>query len=728
MPIQDRPLQDDFQDEEKRLFEVLQFMAAEIQRLTGMSPATAAHQQTASRLQEHLDTGVARLTEAYPNPYFGRIDFSRDSTGQMLQYYIGKYHVPGRVFSWQAPIAALYYQPAQRGYRVRDQYITGRVELKRQIEIADSRLVSIADIYRLPAPGRAPVLPANNPVLDRALSALSEGELQEVIETIQPEQYEQIAAVEKPVLIIQGSAGSGKSLIGLHRLAYLLSPFNELPEETRPRANRVLMLGPTQAFLKYVRNLLPSLTGQEIRQTTVQTWLLESFSQRPRFDRANKLFTKLMSNVGRVTPEEHQAEAFKGSLQMASLLDRHVKALRDRAIGAATRIEVQQPGGQQVSVAAAEVVRTARSTSSSPLNHSRVRFVDQIMRDLWTRRLADGTTSSSRDFDIAVRPQVEGQVARFWPVLDFCDEYVRLLSSPAEALASSRGSLTPELAESLARSIPEDGGGPFIETDLAPLLYLDHLLNDQPTQGLEHVVIDEAQDISPLEVALLKHHSRNGWFTILGDVRQRLLPYRGVTNWRQMSVVFEQKDVARYESRLSYRSTSEVTRFSNRLLRRLPGSLAPPLPYDRHGDPVRFRGARSFEAMVANIASEIRDLQAKDIRSIAVLTKWTRDAKAIARQLPHAGVHGAALLEGSGVIEGDITVAPVLLTKGLEFDAVIVAGVHTSNFSASDFDCRLLYLACTRAKHALSLHWFGKPAQVLVALGVGNTAHDGEGP
>jgi DNA helicase-2/ATP-dependent DNA helicase PcrA len=700
--------------ERRRLEEVLRFILYEISRLRAMSPANAAHQQTANLIQQQNDETIVRLQKAHSKPYHGRIDFRAESTQEASTYYIGKYFVPGHVYNWENPIAALYYRPTLDGYEAHGRFIPGKVELKREIVIENAHLLRIADIYRLPEPHRPQSLTINSVALSRVLSAPSEGDLQEIIETIQPEQYEQIAAIAQPVLIIQGAAGSGKSLVGLHRLAYLLSPFNELSEELRPRANRVLMLGPTRAFLDYARNLLPSLTGQEIKQTTVQAWLLEAFSETPRFDRNNKLFAALMNNVGKISREEYEAETVKGSLLMGSVLERYAKTLWDNVLDSATAIEVHSPDGTHLAISPAQVVRFAHSVSDTPLNRGRVLVANRIIQELVSLTTMKNAT---QDFENAARQQVDTQLSRFWPATDFREAYLRLLSSPALMKTLSRGVLTPEVTSTLAESVPA-GGEPFRETDLAPLLYLDQLLNERPSQLLEHVVIDEAQDISPLEVALLKRHSRNGWFTILGDVRQRLLPYRGINNWRQLSDVFDRVDVARYETRLSYRSTSEITRFANRLLRRLPGTLAPPIPYQRRGKPVRFCEAHTMEEMASNIADEIRGASERpDIRSIAVLTKWTRGAKSVARQLEQHGIADVILLEASGTIQRNVTIAPVLLTKGLEFDLVIVASVNGDKFTATEFDDRLLYLACTRAKHLLPLHWFGKPAQTLREVG-----------
>ena len=287
----------------------------------------------------------------------------------------------------------------------------------------------------------------SSPALDQALTTTGQRELHEIVATIQPEQYSIIAEADSKVMIVQGAAGSGKSLIGLHRLAFLLSPFNGLTN--RPSADRVLMIGPSVAFLNYVKNLLPSLGTQPITQSTLREWLLQRFSQRIRLGQNNRLFQDLMKDQPKLTKDDWDSERFKGSLEMKRIIERYVRRRQGESHG------------------------------------------------------------------------------------HFADEYLRMVVSEAALL--QRGVTATR---------------PFVDTDLAPMLYIDHLLNGPVRPEYEHIVIDEAQDVSPLEVHLLLMHSRNGWFTILGDLRQRLTPYRGVSTG---------KSCGEYSHKVMHNGTKHVT-------------------------------------------------------------------------------------------------------------------------------------------------------------------------
>ncbi len=709
---------DELAEEKQYLQETLMSIDQEVEQILSHLPAKAAYTETAIEIQRLEEERLGKLQQARPSPYFARVDFRPAAQpDRKHRHYIGKFYIPGRVWSWEAPVAALYYRPGASGYNVGGRVIQGRIELKREFQIRQAQLISAADILRLEAPRdeTVPLPGVEGTALDRALGSTGASELSEIVETIRPEQYEEIAAGECPVMILQGAAGSGKSLVGLHRIAYLLSPFSEIGRLSRPRADRVIMLGPTRAFLAYVSNLLPSLGHRDIKQTTLRAWMLESFSEPVTIDHSDRLFRDLMDNRRWPSNQESEAQLFKGSKQMADLLERHVKEMRKRFAATPSNILVHPPQEDSLELAAAEVGRLARDTFHLPLNDARSLFISSIVQHLQRKSQFQNLIEERQRFRDAITPSVEEQVDSFWPKLSFMRVYACLLADPKALQDLGRGTVNEELAQYLAHGAPSEYG-PFSTTDLPPLLYLDHLLNTHPSQGFEHIVIDEAQDISPLEVMLLKQHSANGSFTIMGDIKQRLLPYRGIRNWREISVLFPPGSVSRYESRISYRSTAQITRFANHILRQTPGgSNNLPVPYPRQGEKPRMFEARTQHEMLDNIARDIQMLRAGGAGTIAVLSKWTREAKVIFDDLRGRNFVDVALLDIDGAISSPVTVAPVLLTKGLEFDAVILAGVQQKNFTGTEFDKRLLYLGCSRARHWLHIHWSGRLSDALKA-------------
>ena len=261
---------DSFEEEQAHLSEVILFIDAEIVEVERGRPAKAAYQEAADALQLGADDYLDSLRDARARPHFGRVDFRRDDEPTVATpLYIGERHVPDRVWSWTAPVAALYYAPARGGYTVRSRFIPGRVELKRQMDVVNSEIVSVVDVLRLAPPEDPTALepPVSDAALEQALGALSQGDIQDIVETIQPEQYEQIARErEASDDHSRGGRERQEPSWAFTRLAYLLSPFSDLAPRAQPNASRVIMLGPSPAFLRYIGNLLPSLGHDDIRR------------------------------------------------------------------------------------------------------------------------------------------------------------------------------------------------------------------------------------------------------------------------------------------------------------------------------------------------------------------------------------------------------------------------------------------------------------------------------
>ena len=197
-------------------------------------------------------------------PYFGKVDYSEGKDADSVRtIYIGRHHmnirdIPDRfIVNHNAPAAALYYNPAAGRYVVkgrRGEIIhEAKVYGTRSLKIEDSTLLEVEDILRLSMPG----------ILTERLSRPSSDRLTDAIETLQPAQYAVLSRTDSPVLIVQGAAGSGKSIVGLQRISFVLSPHSEVGVLGRPSPDRVIMFGPSRAFLEYVANFLPELDVPE---------------------------------------------------------------------------------------------------------------------------------------------------------------------------------------------------------------------------------------------------------------------------------------------------------------------------------------------------------------------------------------------------------------------------------------------------------------------------------
>ena len=687
-------------------------MDVEIQRRKGLGPVYAGDRDAAREGQDIQDRSLAELQSCRNRPYVGRIDYTTGSAGTTQSIYIGEFFVRHkdpryRIVSRNAPIARLYYKPADGFFEVNGTKRHRQVQLTRALTIDNARLLDVHDVWRLPGASDAPV--TSSAVLDRKLSRASDEQLSDVVQTIQPEQYEQIASTRTPALIVQGAAGSGKSLIGLHRIDFILSPYSDIGRLNRPTAERVIMFGPSPAFLEYVSDLLPGLGVERVRQTTVPDWLLAQFSSRVRLASGDRVFSDLMNNRRHITKPEIKAHVFKGELTMKRLVDNYVSQFRGdirRRVGSSAGLRI--PGGPPLELSATVLKsKVTAALEAYPEPNAARRYLVNNLTDEWVRTQRKRHTLRS-----AMVVRGRGLVERhliFWPRVDFRTAYTNLVSDPDKLMKyARRGDVDSTGATEISRTAPAGAGQALGVTDLAAALYLDYAVNGFESERFEHVMVDEAQDVSPLEIELLRMHSTNDSFTILGDLRQSIRPYKAIRNWDQLARLFQRGRVSRLDSRLTYRSTRQITQYANRILQGLPARTRMPIAYHRRGERPRLVRSGSAAEMRRSIADAVQRLRRLDnVRSVAVLTKWRQTARDISEAFRVQGVEGVGMLTEGGLIDTDVTVSPIILTQGLEFDTVIVANAHRRDFNESEFDRMLLYLACTRARHFLEFHWYG---------------------
>ena len=731
-----------FEEEQLKLDAVIRFIEEDRKRIQQRMPATAAYQEAADGIEKILRERQDSLDSASLQPYFGRLDYfvtdgpsavtrpsgdaaAEDASPRLTTVYLGITSIREQgISSWTAPVARLWYTPSREdGYTAPAGRISALVDLKRYLRIRGQRLEDISDIFRrlISAPSAAP-----NKALTEALSqtGADDGHLQVIVETIEPEQYETISNTSDKVLVIQGAAGSGKSEIGFHRIAYLLSPFTDLPERDRPTPGTTLFIGPSQAFLDYAADILPQLGIRDrVQQTRFSQWMFGQMSRRPRLEA--RIWKGLLAR-GEIMRFSQQAELFKGSMLMADAIDRHVGRLISDL---RTRMRSLPPpvhGASGLTVPETRIRQIVNDAlperaSVDGINRRREELIRRVVESLWPASMRDprmGREEAAR-FRKDIRDDtVVPWCNRAWEHLDFREEYVAMLSDTDRMVRLSRGQMSEEDANALAESAVRATRDGFDDSDLGALAYLDHQLNGTIANRYRHIVVDEAQDISPIEFKLLTVASANNWFTVLGDTAQRLGLHRGIRAWRELDRVFGRSDIKVQYARTSYRTNAHVTRFNNRLLRTFDGNIPAPIPFDRDGHRVEYQGHSTEAEMHLAVVSQlkrVRSLEGLADSTIAILVRDSAQLSRFERYCAARGITGIARLEddrgaGTRTIMGRIPAA-----KGLEYDAVIVMGVNHT-FRETLFNQKLLYVATTRAKHHLSLFWSGRQSPILRSI------------
>lgn len=747
-------------EEETKLAAVVRYIQDALADIDAHQPVTAATQETANALQAILEEEGSNLASALEQPYFGRLDYIPldgphsgsdivDGRPERMHIYIGFKHIPNQdVYSWTAPVARLWYTnepgfPLPQNHRTHPgMFIRVRVDLKRFLRIRNQRLVGMNDVYRRALPTGTvygSLGTGNQGALTETLSqAGSQDGLQVIIETIEPHQYEAIANTSDRVLIVQGAAGSGKSEIGIHRIAYLLSPFNDLPPRERPTPDTTLFIGPSKSFLEYTADLLPLLGIEDrVSQVTFRDWANSLRSSNLQIQ--SRVWNNLLDK-GEMTLYSERAEAFKGSLGMAELLERHVGRLFNQIKWRCKMVLASREGMRLEGIppVSREEVAAALSAAFSDvdkryrLNERRQSFITHIARLVQVKR---STSRRQLGFDLEEeipfaelqrRREIERQISDWcdgaWRRIDVRREYVSLLTDHEAVRRLARDRVSEEDADAMAESARKAFSDGFLDSDEGALAYLDHLLNGTVQPQYRHIVIDEAQDVSPIEFKLLGMASTNNWFTIMGDTAQRLTPYRGIQRWSEAGRVFGKDETKVEQALLSYRSNRRITTFNNRVLRLYDKSLDAPKPYDRDGHWPEYHRHASVSDMYLAIIDDLARIREKDGLANASIAILARDRRTMTdfqkvceeQDFDDIVVFGQERHHGTGTV-----LARIPDVRGLEYDAVIVLGVNEA-FRGTTFNQRLLYVAASRAKHYLALHWAGKQSPILSAIsGVG---------
>ena len=749
----------EFDEERLKLETVLDAIRAGILRRQAQIPVAAVDVRTANAVEERLESLNDSYREAEKQPYFGRVDFfileepPAESAGDDIpeedgfdekystdyqppetqeernkrlsqSIYIGVAHIEGQnVSSWTVPVARLWYVPDAEGYGAPKGYIQVQKDLVRHLQIRNQQLMGFSDTYRrqLPAGGQT-----RHDVLTGALSNTADGHLSVIIETIQPNQYYAIANVADRVLVVQGAAGSGKSEIGLHRIAYLLSPFNDLPPEQRPTPETTLFIAPSRYFLDYAADLLPGLNVQRgVRQMTLRQWIDSNLSFR--LARRPDTWNDLLNN-GRPTRFSEPVESFKSSMAMAGAIERYYRSLVSdtrRAVRSASALSVPQnrPDSKEAVVISQQHIRQiadalfTQQARQQALNTLREEFTNRVMSLVWETGKYGQHYSGLEALQVRQQIQANGVTAwlnDIWPHHTAPDIYETMFADAGQAQSLVKESLSETDTALLSESVRRGRQNGFQDSDVAPIAYLDHLLNGTVAATYRHIVVDEAQDISPIEFKLLSLSSNNNWFTILGDTVQRLTPHRGLRRWADLNRVLGRDNIKVQEARTSYRSTKQITRFSNRLLRLFDKNIKAPLPFQRDGHRPEYHIHSNRDNMYRIIVSElgrIRSLNGLNDARIAVLCRDRQNLSAFERffreQRCAIDVFGKDDSANSRTV-----LARIPDVKGLEYDAVIVFGVNES-FADTTFNQKLLYVAATRAKHYLAFHWANRQSPIL---------------
>ncbi|GBF73829.1 hypothetical protein PA598K_02151 [Paenibacillus sp. 598K] len=713
-----------------------------------------------------------RLELLEKEPYFGRLDFQEEGTEEPAVLYIGKRGMDREgglqpyIIDWRAPVASLFYSFSGGEdavvYEAPDGEVRGEVYRKRNLSIRSRQLQRVVDSYERGGDN----LGLSDEFLLYRLGERKDNKLRDIVSTIQSEQDRIIRAERNVALIIQGAAGSGKTTVALHRLAYLLYRY-----QGQIRAERMIVFAPNAMFLDYISGVLPELGVGDVRQTTFADWALELLGGEVRLAEpaSGRQAVDWFALEGQRPPSDETSPGrCKGTLAFKRWLEAQLPeyeaaflppgdfeawegmTLRHEQIATWFNVEYRYDPlaprrerllariNRWMEMALGEIADPKRRKDRAKTARTRLRayakklpLADALTVYRWILERtaesgADGAasvkTAAPQASDGAAGGPMDAGVARATHPVDSrtapqasdgaagspTDKAAAGAAHPADG-STATGEQHTSAAFAMPAGLRERTLGQLKKKavapeDLPPLALLHIALHGWRGPRFDHVVIDEAQDFSPFQIALLNEGMAESSFTILGDLAQGIHAYRGLRRWEELSAIFPEAARSYHELRLSYRSTMEIIAFANRFIPHTGTGLRAAEPVFRSGEPVRLESPAANEE-IGWLLDYIRECRAGGMETVALIGRTPQDCQRLHQELSEADPELTLHLidEGQRSYAGGITVLPAHLAKGLEFDAVAVCGVDSRRYTATPEDAKLLYVACTRALHRLAL-------------------------
>lgn len=584
-----------------------------------------------------------KLFKIQNNPYFGRIMFK--SNEGLDDVYIGLTHVVDDrnkyyVHDWRSPICNLFYdyEVGPANYLAPMGRIYGDITLKRQYTIKDGKLLHVFDNN----------VNIDDELLQEVLASESSDKMKNIVNTIQAEQNKVIRNTDNDNLIVEGIAGSGKTSVALHRIAFLLYKISNLS------SNNVLIFSPNKIFTEYISNVLPELGEANTMNTTINDF----YDMEIKEFKHVETFTAFIERSYQ-TKIDNEFIKYKQSDEIYEDIEKYIDDLSNRLTF------VDDLFTRDYSYTKDELNYMFFNRYSKFTLNERIKFMaDKISENSYHGSLGKSSKIAKELYD------------RLNIKLNLLDTYINFFQSPNSKIKKDISNIK--------------NNRDFLNYDDAALyVYMKCLLYGYNyNTSIKQIVIDEAQDYSLSQIKLIKRIFKNAEFTILGDVNQTINPYYKYESLEELTKILDNPKYI--ELMKTYRSTEEIIEYSNRVL-----GL-------NHVSAIRRNESMPvIERVEDNIAEQLRsDLKTCPGKSVAIITKDEVECNKIYQLLKDTGI--SKIDNSSKKFNRDLVVTPVYMAKGLEFDSVIIYTDKDNKYTAKEK--YLYYVAITRAQHKLIVY------------------------
>ena len=617
-----------------------------------MRQVMAATSQEAERVLQK-QRYFKKLCQIKSKPYFASIVF-KDEQGKIWNIYISLTYLKDDdynniLYDWRSPICSLFYdyEVGPCSYQAPGGEYFGELKRKRQYKIENCKLLGVFDNS----------LNIDDEVLQEVLATESSDKMKNVVNTIQQEQNQVIRNLEDHNLIVQGIAGSGKTTVALHRIAFLLYRLKNLT------SNNILIFSPNPIFSEYISDVLPSLGEDNTLQTTFHDYLSYSITEYKEVEP----FTDFVARYYTYQVPDVDVVKYKQSDEIIEDFDHY---LNDYVLHAEFIESFYED----------EINYVERDFVNHLLHYKYNRLplferVEEISKKL-SSNFYDGSLKKRGTFRKLLREHANFKK-------NFKEIYRNFYLSPyCKVTLTER-----EIDKFVKRKT-------LYYEDALLFSYMKGVLAGFPyEQQIKQVVIDEAQDYNKLQYIIISKIFARSDFTILGDVNQNINPYYHYDSLSELDAIFEE-DSKYIELLKTYRSSPEIIEYTNKILNL---NHVNAIRRDNH-KPVVFR--RHLDHLKEQLLSDIEKLR-EEYSSVAIITKDDNEAEKI-YELIKEEVPVSYIKLDTKNFKRDLILVPAYLAKGLEFDSVILYNDRDNSYKSNERN--LLYVACTRAQHELYIY------------------------
>ena len=626
---------------------------------------------------EEEEHKILLLEKMIKSPYFARIDFKFDDEDEFEKIYIGRSSLRKNsyqemyVYDWRSPIASIFYRfmTGEAFYDAPCGRVTGELNLKRQYEIKNGKLeyffdsdVQIVDEF-----------------LRQLLSQNTTAKMKAIVETIQHEQDVVIRDMENDLLMVQGVAGSGKTSIALHRAAYLM--YQGL--QTKLSANNIMIISPNSIFEQYISNVLPELGEDNVISSVFEDILSELLNGR-KIQSRNDFLENLIVNSKYKEISRNSIE-FKTSSFFREILDQFLIDIPRQWI------EFEDVYYEGKCVVSGQILKDKiLGRPETPLGIKLEQLEDYILEQIF----GTGKGRGHKEEKNLIKQEIQKFIK-----IDIVELYKILFSNEAYFYSLLQNSNLSQGIKSIWEYTRENLEADRLYYDDAiaiAYLYLK-IYGTNKYKNIKQVVIDEAQDYYPLQYEIFNLVFSNAKFTILGDMKQTLAKKEDISFYEQIQKILNKKKSSLIMLDKSFRCTNEILNFSLKFIEQSSQIKS----FNRNGDSPKVYIADNSEIFIDEIVKEINLCQEKGFQSICLICKTEKNSIYLFNKIKHK-LDIQLIKNGSVSDLQGVFILPVYMSKGLEFDTVLICDADSQNYHDED-DKNLLYVACTRALHKLSL-------------------------